>query len=125
MKICSNPPIFTSLEALKASNRTLNLISLALKFFLATLLSNLRININTKKGKPGFHKKLEYTTGSYGTHNLSTSISGADEKRNFFVGFERFHTDGISAMSHNSEKDRYRNNGLVASYNNSQVLLWI
>ena len=38
------------------------------------------ININTKKGKPGTHKTLEYTTGSYGTHNLSTSISGADEK---------------------------------------------
>ena len=77
------------------------------------------ININTKKGKPGIHKKLEYTTGSYGTHNLSTSISGADEKRNFFVGFERFHTDGISAMSHNNEKDRYRNNSVVANYQNN------
>ena len=50
------------------------------------------ININTKKGKPGIHKTLEYTAGSYGTHNLSTSISGADEKSNFFVGFERFNT---------------------------------
>ena len=77
------------------------------------------ININTKKGKPGIHKTLEYTTGSYGTHNLSTSISGADEKRNFFVGFERLNTDGISAMSHNSEKDRYRNNSLAANYQNN------
>ncbi len=77
------------------------------------------INIYTKKGKPGIQKNLEYSTGSYGTHDLSTSISGANEKRNFFLGFERFHTDGISAMSHNQEKDRYRNNSFVGNYQNN------
>ena len=55
-------------------------------------------------------------TGSHGTHNLSTSLSGADEKNNFFIGLERFQTDGISTMMHNNEKDRYRNNSLVANY---------
>ena len=74
------------------------------------------INITTKKGKPGFHKKINYMTGSHGTHNLSTSLSGADEKNNFFVGLERFQTEGISTMMHNNEKDRYRNNSLVGNY---------
>jgi vitamin B12 transporter len=74
------------------------------------------INITTKKGKPGFHKDVNYMTGSHGTHNLSTSLSGANEKNNFFVGLERFQTDGISSMMHNNEKDRYRNNSLVASF---------
>ena len=74
------------------------------------------INIITKKGKPGFHKNINYKTGSYGTHNLSASVSGADENDNFYIGIERFQTDGISAMTHNDEKDRYRNNSLAANY---------
>ncbi len=74
------------------------------------------INITTKKGEPGFHKNIQYNNASHGTHNLSLSLSGADENDNFFVGLERFHTDGISAMTHNDEKDRYRNNTIVANY---------
>jgi len=74
------------------------------------------INITTKKGEPGFQKSLQYNNASYGTHNLSLSLSGADENDNFFIGLERFQTDGMSAMTHNDEKDRYRNNSLVANY---------
>ena len=74
------------------------------------------INITTKKGKPGFHKSLQYNNGSYGTNDISLSFSGADENDNFYVGLERFQTDGMSAMTHNNEKDRYRNNTLVANY---------
>ena len=74
------------------------------------------INITTKKGQPGFQKNVSYNTASHGTHNLSLSLSGADENDNFYVGLERFQTDGISAMTHNDEKDRYRNNSLVANY---------
>ena len=74
------------------------------------------INIFTKKPKKGFHKDFQYNTGSNGMQNLSGSISGADEKRGYYLGLERFHTDGISAMMHNDEKDRYRNNSLVAKY---------
>jgi len=74
------------------------------------------INITTKKGQPGFKKNLSYNTASHGTHNLSLSLSGADENDDFYVGLERFQTDGISAMTHNNEKDRYRNNTLVANY---------
>ena len=74
------------------------------------------IHITTKKGKPGFNKNLNYLTGSEGTHNLSTSISGGDDYKNYFIGFERFQTEGISQMMHNDEKDRYRNNSLIANY---------
>jgi len=76
------------------------------------------IHITTKKGEPGFKKDINYATGSHGTHNLSTSVSGGDESKNYYIGLQRFQTDGISALDHNSEKDRYRNNGLVASFSN-------
>ncbi len=74
------------------------------------------INITTKKGEPGFHKDLSYITGSHGTHDLSAALSGANEKNNFYIGLQRFQTDGISQMRHNDEKDRYRNNSLIANY---------
>ncbi len=74
------------------------------------------INITTKKGEPGFQKNISYNTGSYGTHSLVAAFSGADENQDFYIGLERFHTDGMSAMTHNDEKDRYRNNSLVANY---------
>ncbi len=76
------------------------------------------IHITTKKGEPGFNKNINYSTGSHGTHNLSTSFSGGDESKKYYIGLQRFQTDGISQMTHNDEKDRYRNNGLVASFSN-------
>ena len=76
------------------------------------------IHVTTKKGEPGFKKNTSYTTGSHDTHNLATSVSGGDENMNYFFGLQRFHTDGISQMTHNDEKDRYRNNGLIASFGN-------
>ena len=74
------------------------------------------INITTKKGEPGFQRNIKYNKASHGTDNLSLSISGADENNNYYIGLERFQTDGMSAMTHNDEKDRYRNNSLVANY---------
>ena len=74
------------------------------------------INITTKKGEPGFQKNIQYNNASHGTNNLSLSLSGADENDNFYIGLERFQTDGMSAMTHNDEEDRYRNNSLVANY---------
>ncbi len=74
------------------------------------------INIFTKKPKEGLHKEFQYNTGSNGLQNFIGSLSGANEKNSFYLGLERFHTDGISAMTHNSEKDRYRNNSLVGKY---------
>tara|TARA_B100000315_G_C14533839_1_gene567463 strand:+ start:133 stop:1572 length:1440 start_codon:yes stop_codon:yes gene_type:complete len=74
------------------------------------------INITTKKGKPGFQKNISYNTASHGTHNLALSLSGADENNDFYIGLERFQTDGVSAMDDNDESDRYRNNTIVANY---------
>ena len=74
------------------------------------------INIATKRGKPGFQRDIVYNTGSHGTHNLGVSMSGANEKNDFYFGLERFITDGISAMDNNSESDGYRNNSIVANF---------
>jgi len=43
-------------------------------------------------------------------------MSGADDKNDFYVGVERFITDGISAMDNNEDKDGYKNNTLVVNY---------
>ena len=74
------------------------------------------INITTKRGQPGFQKDINYNTGSHGTHNLALSISGADEKNDFYIGLERFITDGISTMNNNDESDAYENDTLVANH---------
>jgi vitamin B12 transporter len=67
------------------------------------------INITTKRGQPGFQKNFFYNIGSHGTHNLSFSFGGADDNQDYYVGLERYHTDGISTMSHNDEDDAYTN----------------
>ncbi len=74
------------------------------------------IHIFTKQGKSGFSKDILYVTGSHNTHNLSASLSGVNNSSKYYLGLQRFQTDGISQMTHNDEKDRYRNNGLIASY---------
>ena len=74
------------------------------------------INVTTKRGKSGFQRDIIYNTGSNGTHNLGVSMSGADEKNDFYIGFERFITDGISAMDNNDEPDDYQNNSIVANF---------
>lgn len=74
------------------------------------------INITTKKGKPGRQTNMMLNSGSYGTSNYSVSYSGSDDKKNFYLGFEKFQTDGMSAMTHNEEKDGYKNNSLIANY---------
>lgn len=74
------------------------------------------INITTKRGKPGFQKNLSYNTASHQTHDLSFSVSGADENDDYYIGLERFETAGISAMSDNEETDGYKIGTLVSNY---------
>jgi len=74
------------------------------------------INITTKRGQPGFQKDFFYNTGSHGTHNLGFSLGGANDVKNFYIGLERYQTDGISQMSHNDEDDSYKNHTLIANY---------
>ena len=74
------------------------------------------INITTKRGKPGIQKSFSANSGSNSIYNIAGSIAGADDKNDFYVGIERFETEGISAMSDNDETDTYRNGTIVANY---------
>ncbi len=71
------------------------------------------INITTKKGTRNQKGDFFYNTGSHGTNNISVSRSGKKDNLNYLVSFEKFQTDGISQMSHNEEKDAYRNNSFL------------
>ena len=77
------------------------------------------INIFTKKGKKGNNQEIDISSGSNGTKNINLSYSGAKEKHNYFIGLNRFLTDGISAMNDepaSNDDDSYRNDGIVANY---------
>jgi len=73
------------------------------------------INIFTKKGEEGNYSSFEVETASENTKNISYSLNGADEKFNYYIGLNKFFTDGISAMNDNDEKDMYRNDNVVGS----------
>jgi len=74
------------------------------------------INIFTKKGKLGKHQNTIIRGGDNNSKDIFYSIDGADEKQNYYVGFNYYTTDGISAMNNDSEKDPYKNNNLIANY---------
>ena len=74
------------------------------------------INITTKKGNKNQKGDIFYKTGSHGTNNISVSKSGGKQNSNYLISFEKFHTDGISQMSHNEEKDAYRNNSFLGKF---------
>jgi len=75
------------------------------------------INIFTKKGKLGKHQNATIRGGDNNTQDVFYSIDGADEKQNYYVGFNYYSTDGISAMNNdNTENDPYENNSLTANY---------
>ena len=73
------------------------------------------INIFTKQGREGSHSNFEIETASKNTKNISYSIDGADDKFNYYLGLNKFVTDGISAMNDNDEKDQYKNDNIVAN----------
>jgi len=74
------------------------------------------INIFTKKGQMGNHSDFEIQTGSKNTKNIFYSLHGADEKINYFIGLNKYVTDGISAMNDNDEQDEYRNDNVVGNF---------
>ena len=74
------------------------------------------INIFTKKGRLGKHQDAAVRYGENNSQDIFYSIDGANEKQNYFVGFNYYKTDGISAMNNDSEKDPYENNSLTANY---------
>ena len=74
------------------------------------------INIFTKKGRSGNHQNAAARAGQKNSQDFFYSIDGANEKQNYFVGFNYYKTDGISAMNNDNEKDPYENNSLTANY---------
>jgi vitamin B12 transporter len=74
------------------------------------------VNITTKKGEQGFQKEFSAITGSNKTISASGAISGADEKNDYWIGYETFHTAGESAMTDNIEEDSYHNDSFVGNY---------
>ena len=73
------------------------------------------INIFTKQGRKGNHSNFEIETASKNTKNISYSIDGADDKFNYYLGLNKFVTDGISSMNDNDEKDQYKNDNIVGN----------
>ena len=77
------------------------------------------INIFTKKGSKGKHKKYSISNGSNGTTNLNASFDGGDENQDFYIGVNKFKTDGISAMNdapNINDDDSYTNKSIVGNY---------
>ena len=75
------------------------------------------INIFTKNGRKGKHSNLELNTGSNNAQDIYYSLDGADENKNYYLGFNYYKTDGISAMNNdNTEDDSYDNKSLLAKY---------
>ncbi len=74
------------------------------------------INIFTKKGRLGKHQNATVRGGENNTKDVFYSVDGADEKQNYYVGFNYYSTDGISAMNNDTENDPYENNSVRAKY---------
>ena len=74
------------------------------------------INISSKKGIGDYKKDYTYSGGSRGTHNLNLSFGGSEDNKDFYIGLERFQTNGSSAMTHNDEADAYMNHTFLTNY---------
>ena len=73
------------------------------------------INIFTKQGREGRNSNYQVETGSNNTQNFSYSMDGTEDKFSYFVGLNKFITDGVSAMNDNSEQDGYENQNIVGN----------
>jgi vitamin B12 transporter len=74
------------------------------------------INIFTKKGRLGKHQNTTARVGGNNSKDIFYSIDGADENQNYFIGFNYYKTEGISAMNNDDENDPYENNSLTSNY---------
>ena len=73
------------------------------------------INIFTKQGREGRNSNYQVETGNNNTQNFSYSMDGTEDKFSYFVGLNKFMTDGVSAMNDNSEQDAYENQNIVGN----------
>ena len=73
------------------------------------------IHIFTKKGKEERSSNIEIETGSNNTKSIFYSLDGEGNNINYYIGLNKFLTDGISAMNHNDERDKYKNEGIIGT----------
>ena len=74
------------------------------------------IHIFTKKGKEGHRSTTNFKTGSNKAKSAYYSVDGANDKIDYYVGLNKFLTDGISARNDDGESDKYRNESLNANF---------
>ena len=86
------------------------------------------INIFTKKGNYK-ETKVNLNGGSNGTDNIDFSTGNNYGNHSYFIGINKFNTDGISAMNDEpttNDNDSYKNESLIANYsyqmNNDSIL---
>ena len=72
------------------------------------------INIYTKtSNSEKLNKNFDIFTGSNNSKNISFSLDQKVNDIDYYIGLNRYITDGISAMSHNDEDDSYRNDNII------------
>ena len=74
------------------------------------------INIFSKNANSKDLNNFAVSYGSNNTKNLEASYGAKNNKHEYYFALNKYLTDGISAMSDNSEKDSYKNNNAYANY---------
>jgi len=72
------------------------------------------INIYTKTSDSDtLNKNFDIFTGSNNSKNVSFSLDQKIDNFDYYLGLNKYITDGISAMNHNNEDDSYRNDNAI------------
>ena len=74
------------------------------------------INIFSKNANSKDLNNFVISYGSNNTKNLEASYGAKNDKHEYYFALNKYFTDGISAMTDNSEKDSYKNNNLYTNY---------
>jgi vitamin B12 transporter len=74
------------------------------------------INIFSKNANSKDLNNFAVLYGSNNSKNLEASYGAKNNKHEYYFALNKYLTDGISAMSDNSEKDSYKNNNAYANY---------
>jgi vitamin B12 transporter len=74
------------------------------------------INIFSKNANSKDLNNFAVSYGSNNTKNLEASYGAKNNKHEYYFALNNYLTDGISAMSDNSEKDSYKNNNAYVNY---------
>ena len=74
------------------------------------------INIFSKNANSKDLNNFVVLYGSNSTKNLEASYGAKNNKHEYYFALNKYLTDGISAMSDNSEKDSYKNNNAYVNY---------